>query len=195
MYTVKRMASVLSKLCQHQLESARQVQRLIDAEQAKHAADLGRDHMRSCVSGWEQSLDVFRLSSVHSMQLSNRLSAEVVAPLQDFYLSAGVRLAELAKEKKKAEKEMAQAHSAVQSEHSQCVRLLTSIEARKEEGKPATVGNVPPTPSSSGGGLLNKLQRKIDAVTVTLSTPAALNEKLYQQAAKYQVRTQHSPRA
>ena len=182
-YTVKRLSSVLSKLCAHQLDYARQVQKTIDTEVARHAGDFGQDHMRSCVAAWEQSLDVLRSSSVHSMQLSHRVSAEVVAPLTDFHTQATQRLAEVSREKKRTEKEMAQAHSAVQAEHAQCLRLLTQIDAMKEEGKAFTSATLAPT-SSRASGLLSKIQKKIE--TVTLSTPAALNEKLLSQASRYQ---------
>ena len=184
-YTVKRIVSVLSKLCHHQLDAARGVQRIIDSEQSKHTGDVASDHARSCVSGWETTLDVYRLTSIHSMQLSNRVLMEVVGPLSDFHTSAVGRLSELAKEKKKAEKEMAQTHSAVQAEYSHCLRLLASIEAKRDEGRNfVTAGQGTPS-HKGGGGLLSKLQKKIE--TVTLSTPAALNEKLQLQAAKYQV--------
>ena len=181
-YTVRRLSSVLSKLCQQQWDYAQRVQKLLDAESAKHAEGFAQDHMRSCVAAWEQGLDTLRASCIHLLQLSARVSSEVVSPLNDLHAHALQRMAEVARDKKKADTEMAQAHSAVQTEHASCVRLLAQIDAMREDGKAFTSATL--APSSKPSSLLSKLQKKLEHVT--LSTPAALNEKLLTQAGKYQ---------
>ena len=195
LYTVKRMGSLLSKLAAHQLEYGKSVQRSIEQEHSRHAADFAADNMRSCVSGWEGVMDSVQLSSRHAISIAERITADVVAPLSDFHTAAAQRLQEIAKDKKNAEKEMAKAHAAVQSELSACNRLLGQIDGMREEGKsfaPASSsqsGSGSAFTSSSaekrsGGGLLSKLQSRIEKVT--LSTPAAVNERLTAQAVKYQ---------
>ena len=184
------MVSLLSKVAEHQAQYGRALQRTIEQEKTKHEVDFAKDKQRSCVAGWEGMLDALQASGAHSAATADRVLAEVVTPLQDCYANGTARLQEVGKEQRRAVKEMAQLHAAVQSELTGCSRLLQQVDTMRDEGRIAAASSSsssfspPSQPERRSGGLLSKLQSKIEKVT--LSTPAALNERLMQQAGRYQ---------
>jgi hypothetical protein len=209
-YSIKRQMAVARKLVALEEDHYKAVQKALQHEFDKQDKMSG-DGVREAVTVFTASNKIFSLLADQHKWISDSISVNVLAPLNEFHTNAEARLRSLQSEEQKLSKEMAQTRSTVIKHQNEClklyeqVKLTTAAAERGRSGSSVTGPGAPGAGAGTGagagatdddgehhksgpGGFFSKVKRKLAVAAAgdpkKLQETLATSAKLYQDAVK-----------